>query len=737
MKRRAFLIASGAAAGGLAVGVATIAAVDAPAGVAVAGEGVVLGGWVRIAPDDTVTVYVPHVDMGQGVHTALAMLLADELDADWRHVRAEQAPADKAFANRFLAEGWILQDRELPRLLDGLVDTMFGLAARTMNLQLTGGSTAVRFTGQVGMRTIGAGARSLLLDAAAARWDVPVSELTAERSTVTHAASGRRARYGELAADAARRSMPSTPRLKQAAEFKIVGTSPPRLDIPAKVRGAAPYDIDLQLPGMLVATVRAAPVHGETLQSVDAAPALAIRGVKRVLPLADAVAVVADGYWAARRGADALTPVFADRGHRHIDSAAIFRAHELALNAGDGEAAVERGDADAALARAPADRIVKALYRVPFLHHAAMQPISGCARFADGALTVWAGQQDPLSSKAALMKLSGLPADKVQLVALPVGGAFGRRGRSMPTGDAMDHLDQLVRIAREMSPAPVKLIWSREEDFTRGVYRPAFVSDLRAALGGDGRPLAWRHRFVSHPSESPAHELLYEIPHQSIRSVESPVHVRTGAWRAVNHTQHGFFTECFIDELARAAWRDPMQYRRELLPAASRARRVLDHAARVSNWGQDLPAGTARGVALTESHGSMVAQVAEVSLDADRRPRVHRIVAAVDCGPRVHPDTARQQVEGGVLMGLSAALYEHIDIAGGAVVQKNFGDYRLLTMASTPRIDVHFVDGGSAWGGLGEPAVPGVAPAVANALAALTGQRSRSLPLGHLQLVTG
>jgi len=728
MKRRGFLMVSSAALGGLAVSYATIGSSATPAA-ADADDGVVLGGWVRIAPDDTVTVYVPHVDMGQGVHTALAMLLAEELDADWNHVRAEQAPADKAFANRFLAEGWILQDRELPTLLDGLVDTMFGLASRTMNLQLTGGSTAVRFTGQVGMRTIGAGARSLLLNAAAARWQVPVGELTAERSVVVHAASGRRARYGELAADAAQLSMPATPALKAASDFKLIGTSPPRSDIPAKVRGAAPYDIDLQLPGMLVATVRAAPVHGERLQSVDAAPAMAVRGVKRVIPLADAVAVVADGYWAARRGADALAPVFADGGQRDVDSEAIFRQHELALNEGKSKAAVERGNAKAQFDRAAKDRVVHALYRVPFLHHAAMQPISGCARFHEGRLTVWAGQQDPLGSKAALMKMAGLPADKVELVALPVGGAFGRRGRSTPTGDAMDHLSQLVHIAREMAPAPVKLIWSREEDFTRGVYRPAVASELSAVLGRDGMPQAWRQRFVFHASESDAFGLLYDIPHQSIRSVDSPVHVRTGSWRAVNHTQHGFFTECFIDELARAAWRDPVQYRRELLPANSRARRVLDEAARAADWSRSPSAGMARGVALTESHGSMVAQVAEVTLGSDGRPRVQRIVAAVDCGPRVHADTARQQIEGGILMGLSAALYEHIDIAHGAVVQKNFGDYRMMTLAATPQIDVHFVDGGGAWGGLGEPGVPGAAPAVANAFAALTGKRSRSLPL--------
>ncbi len=725
MKRRNFLIASCTAVGGFALGYTTFAS-DAIVQASDV-QGVMLGGWVRIDPDNSVTVFVPHVDMGQGVHTALAMLLAEELDADWSLVRAEQAPADKAFANRFLAEGWILQDRQLPTLLDGLVDTMFGVAARMQNIQQTGGSTAVRMTGQVGMRVIGAGARTLLVRAAATRWNVPAAELITERSFVVHAASARRATYGEVAADAARLSMPATPTLKARRDFKLVGTSPPRFDIAAKVRGAAPYDIDLQLPGMLTATVRAAPVHGEMLQSVDAAPALAVRGVQRVIPLRDAVAVVAAGYWAARRGADALTPVFADGGRRDVSTDAIWRQHERDL-AGSSKTAVERGNAQQQLEAAPADRIVRASYRVPFIHHAAMQPMSACAQQRDGALTVWAGQQDPLGTKAALMKMAGLPADKVQLVALPVGGAFGRRGPNQDFGAAMDHLEQLVHIAREMSPQPVKLIWSREEDFTRGVYRPAISSELRAVLGPDGKPSAWWQRYVFHPSRSDAFNLPYEIAHQSIRSVASTTHVRLGSWRAVNHTQHGFFTECFIDELATAARRDPVQYRRELLPAGSRARLVLDEAAQRSGWGSTLPAGRARGVALTESHGSVVAQVAEVSL-AGKAPRVHRIVVVVDCGPLVHPDTARQQVEGGVLMGLSAALYERIDIEHGAVVQKNFDAYRIMTLADAPRIDVHFIDGDGPWGGLGEPGVPAVAPAVANALAALTGERRRALPL--------
>jgi isoquinoline 1-oxidoreductase beta subunit len=730
MKRRTFLIGSIAAAGGLALGYrAWSGAFDRQAAALVTRDGEsLLGGWIKIGADDTVTVYIPHVDMGQGVHTALAMMAAEELDADWSRVRAERAPADKAFANRFLAEGWVLQNLSMPRFLDGAVDITFAEAARFFNLQITGGSTAVRFTGQVGMRIVGSAARTMLIEAAARRWSVGAEQLATAAGVVSHSPSGRSARYGELAAEAARLGVPASPRLKARTDFKIVGTLPPRFDIPAKVQGAAGYGIDLQLPGMLYAAIRAAPVHGGRLLAVDPAPALRMPGVERVVGLERAVAVVAGSYWQASRALAALAPAFSDGGHCAVSSSTLFAQQDQALASGSGTSIYNSGDAEAVLRRAPANRIVEATYRVPFLHHAAMEPINATAQFSDGKLTVWAGEQDALGSKANLARWTGLSAADVTLVPLPVGGAFGRR-----MALAADHLVPAARIAMEMAPRPVKLIWSREEDFAQGTYRPALTSRMRAALGADGRPTAWWQLYVDNPAvegRNPAHAIPYLIPNQAMRSIAGPSHVRVGTWRSVAHSQHGFYTESFIDELAHAAGRDAFAYRRDLLAAGSRHRRVLEAAAAKAGWGEALPPGTGRGIALVESFGTVVAHVVEASLGPRGAPRVHRVTAAVDCGEACHPDTAAAQVEGAVVMGLSAAIAEEITIDAGAVVQKSFPDYPLLTLAQTPpRIDVHFVRSDGPWGGLGEPGLPPVAPALANAIFAATGQRLRTLPL--------
>jgi isoquinoline 1-oxidoreductase beta subunit len=734
MKRRNFLIGTAVVAGGLVLGYRTWSDVmEARAAALVTRDGEsLLGGWVKIAADDTVTVYVPHVDMGQGTHTALAMMLAEELDADWSRVRAERAPGEKAFANRFLAEGWILQGWKLPSFLDGAVDAGFGEIARFINLQITGGSTAVRFTGQVGMRIVGAAARAMLIEAAAQRWKVSPRELTAANSAVTHAPSGRTARYGELAADAARLSVPASPQLKSPKDYRIIGRSVPRFDIPAKVTGGLQYGIDFTVPGMLYAAVKAAPVHGGRLTSVDEAPAMKVKGVERVVRLDGAVAVVAKGYWPASRGLAALTPMFSDGGNGGVSSQSLQSQQERALASGTTKSMHKAGDAEAALKAAPDGRVIEATYRVPFLHHAAMEPINATAQLEDGKLTVWSGEQDALGAKAGLVKWSGLPADDVTLVALPIGGAFGRR-----ISQNAEYLRQVVQLARATAPRPVKMIWSREEDFAQGTYRPAVMSRIRAALGTDGKPTAWSQVFIDTPGINEAFRLPYDIENQSIRSVASPHHVRIGSWRSVAHTQHGFYTESFIDELAIAAGRDPLDYRRELLPPDSRHRRVLETAEEKAEWGTPLPSGIGRGIALVESFGTVVVHVVEASLGADGMPRVHRVTSVVDCGTVVHPDTARAQIEGGIVMGLGAAIAEEITVENGAVVQENFPSYPIATLAQTPpRIDVHFVASDGPWGGLGEPGVPPVAPALANALFAATGRRARSLPLVTSGVVT-
>jgi isoquinoline 1-oxidoreductase beta subunit len=726
MRRRTFLLGSAAATGGLIIGYHAWSASfeRAAAGHVGSGDGSLIAGWVKIAPDDTVTVYVPHIDMGQGTHTALAMMLAEELDADWSKVRTERAPGEKSFANKFLARGWVMQNLTYPRVFSGAVDRFFAEAARFIDLQVTGGSTAVRFTGRIGMRTVGAAARAMLIEAAARKWDVPARRLTARDSMVTDPQSGQVAAYGELAEAASRLSVPTSPPLKRPSEWRLVGTSPLRLDIPAKVDGSFAYGIDFTLPDMLHAALRAAPVHGGRLVDVDTSEADAAPAVEHVLRLEHAVAVVARSWWCANQALAKLEPRFSDQENGGLSTAGFETEQDRLLKTEAGTGVVSDGSVEDALAGAGEDRVLAAEYRVPYLHHAAIEPISLTAQFAEGRLTVWGGEQDALGTKARLMKLSGLGADAVLFHGLPAGGSFGRR---IPP--SADYLDHLVPIALAMAPRPVKLILSREEEFTHGAYRPALATRMRAALGQDGRPIAWEQAFLSGPTRNEGFAVPYAIPNQSIRSIDFATHIRTGTWRSVAHSQHAFWTESFIDELAHAAGQDPYDYRRSLLPEGSRERLVLETAALRADWNKPLAPGTGRGIAIAESFGTIVAEVVEASLAGDGMPRVHRVVAAVDCGGVVHPDTARQQVEGAIVMALSAALYEEITVENGSVVQANFSDYRIMKLDEAPEIEVHFVDSPAPWGGLGEPGVPPAAPALCNALFAATGRRIRRLPV--------
>ena len=725
MRRRTFLLGSAAAAGGLVLGYrAWAASYDRMAESQVQGEGEhLLAGWVKIGTDDTVTVYVPHVDMGQGVHTALAMLAAEELDADWTKVRTERAPGEKSFANQFLARGWIIGDRKFP-VVDGAVDMAFEEISRVINLQITGGSTAVRMTGRFGMRQVGAAARAMLVAAAAGRWSVPASRLAVRDGVVSDPATGNSARFGELAAAAAALRVPHDVPLKRPDEWRIVGTSPQRLDIPAKTDGSFAYGIDFKLPGLLHAAVRSAPVHGGRLVDVDLSPAEAMPGVVKALRLDRAVAVIAPSWWQARQAVDALQPTFSDGGAKILDMTGLHAEQDRLLASADGSELFSVGEADAAIASAAPGSVVEAEYRVPYLHHAAIEPVNVTAQFADGKLTVWGGEQDALGAKARLIELSGLDSDDVTFHGLAAGGSFGRR-----TSDSADYLDHIVPLAMAVAPQPVKLILSREEEFAQGAYRPALATRMKAALGADGRPVAWSQALLAGPTRNEGYAPPYMIPNQSIRSIDFATHVRTGTWRSVAHTQHGFWTESFIDELAHAAGQDPYAYRLALLPEGSRERKVLETAAMKAGWGEPLPAGRGRGIAIVESFGTIVAHVVEASVGEDGAPRVHRVVAAVDCGTLVHPDTARGQVEGAILMGLGAALFEEITIEDGAVVEANFPDYPIMTMAQAPEIEVHFLSSDGPWGGLGEPGLPPAAPALCNALFAASGKRVRSLPI--------
>jgi isoquinoline 1-oxidoreductase beta subunit len=678
--------------------------------------------WLKIAADDTITIYSPHIDFGQGSHTGLAQMLADELDADWAHVRVEQAPADHAFANTALLKGFASQMSGHPDVIAALPKSLLSLAARNMPIQLTGGSSAMRATGQYGMRQVGAAAREALVATAAARLGVPEAELTTSVSRVTHVKSGKSLRYGELAEEAAGRALNAAPKLKERAAYTFIGKPIDRFDIPAKVNGSAQYGIDFALPNMRVATVMAAPVREGKLTSVDPAPALAIKGVAKVISLDNAVVVIGSGYWAAHKGMLALQPKFSDGGHGSLSSASIFEA-QAALNKSDKvDNKGGSGDVDAAFA-AKGVKLLEAEYRAPFLHQAMMEPFAMTAHHKDGKLEVWGGMQDPLSARNQLAKFAGLSVSDVTFHPMILGGGFGRR---FPPYSQI--IEQIAKVAMQVD-YPVKLIWSREEDVKQGAYRPQSSAHLKAALGTDGKISGWQTDYAQLTDAEAEVVFPYIIPATARRHHKYISNQVDAYWRSVNSTQHGFWNESFMDELAHLAGQDPYQFRRAHLKAGGRHLAVLDEVAKRAGWDTSLPKGTGRGIAITESFGTICAHVIEASLNPDGTPKVHKVFAVVDCGTTVNPKNGEAQVQGGITMGLSTALGEAITLTNGAVDQNSFTDYPILKMADAPQIDVHFIESGATMGGLGEPGLPPATPALCNALFAVTGKRVRHLPI--------
>ena len=722
--RRQFLLGSSAVVGGgILVGFMAYGTDESPTTKSIERNGTkLLAGWVAIAPDDTTTVLIPHADFGQGTHTALAMMLAEELDADWSKVHAEQAPGEDAFAYWFLAESFMLDSGWL--LDSGMADPLFKFVARRMGLQSTGGSTAVRCTGEFGLRHVGAGARQMLITAAARRWSVPVESVTTRDSIAMHAASGQQLRYGELVEDAARISVPSRPPLKPRDQYRLVGQSLPRPDIPRKVTGTLRYGIDVQLPNMLYAATHSAPVHGGKLLSLDSAVATGMPGVEKIIQLDAAVAVVAREPWQAFRALNAMSAHFSAEGAGEVTTQSLYAAQLTALDDARREKKLSIGSARHTLSQASTK--IEAVYRAPFLHHAQMEPMSVTAQWQNGELSLWAGVQDPLTANRFLAEAAEVSKQAVHLHSLPIGGSFGRKNG--PDENSI-YYRQIVAIAKRMAPRPVKLIWSREEDTAQGLFRPLVSTRITAAMGDDGLPLAWSQVFVKgRRGRSIAYPIPYAIPHQLFEEVTAPNHIRDGSLRSVNSTQHGFWRESFLDELAHAAKRDPLQYRLELVKDNARAQRVLEEAAMRSNWGQSLPPGVGRGIALHVEYGSVIAQVVEASWQ-NAAVKVHRVTAIVDCGELVHPDTAAQQIEGGIIMGLSNAVAEEITLDHGAVLQRSFPDYPIFTLADTPVIEVEFLQSSAPKGGVGELGVPAAAPALANAMFASNGLRARRTPL--------
>lgn len=730
ISRRFVILTGAAAAGGLALGYALtpFTTLDrARSLVAKEGE-TALRTWVKIAADNIVTVIVPHSEMGQGVHTSLPMMLAEELDADWSLVRMEQAPPDMAFANGAMAREYLRGDTSIPGFLSGTADFATRKIAELMNLQTTGGSMSVRTTGVRGMRIAGAAARWMLVKAAAVAWGVAESEIVAKQSRLTHA-SGKSATYGEMAAAAAAFDPPVDPPLKPKADYTIVGKPIARFDIPGKVDGSAVYGLDVRVANMSFAAIAASPVFGGALTSVDEAPAKAMRGVKKVVKLPAAVAVIADNTWRAKEALAALQPVWNEGANASVTQASIFAGMEKALDKGEFTEDHATGDVDAALKSAK--RVVEASYRVPFLHHATMEVMNTTAHFEGDKLTVWGGFQDGLAARAAAANFAGLPIENVTLHHAAMGGGFGRRLPSY-----MDYLEKAIAVARQVD-GPVQVMFTREEDMTHGYYRHASVARMKAALDDDGRVTAWLHTFTEKHDPPDALTVNYDFANRAARYASGTNPIPWGPWRSVDHTQQGFFIETFMDEIARAAGQDPFEFRRAHLTGAPRHKAVLEAAAEMAGWGTPPAAGRARGIAMREAFGSIVAQVAEVSIGEDGRVRVHNVWSAVDPGEVVNPATFTGQIQGGAIYGLTAALYGEISIDKGRVVQQNFHDYEMVRMADAPAHEVRFIESGARMGGAGEPGTAPIAAAVGNAIFALTGARIRELPFKNFDLKTG
>jgi isoquinoline 1-oxidoreductase subunit beta len=712
LDRRSFVVGVSAAGGALTLGFAAAhgsVSADTPA------DPVEVGCWVVIAPDNTVTIRVARAEMGQGAMTALAMLVAEELECDWAKVRTEFVSP-----RQNLKRGGIWGDLS------------------------TGASRSIS-TSQDYLRRAGATARDMLITAAAKRWNVPAAECRARNSIIVHRPSGRNVSFGAVAAAAAAVDPPSVVHLKAPAEWTLLGTPQKRLDVRDKITGHPIYAIDVRLPGMLYAAIRHCPVFGGALKSADDSSIQAMPGVCRVVRLEDAVAVVADSWWQANKAVQALCVAWDDKGGAGLSTKSIGDFVRGGLDGPPGQVGRADGDVDKALKSGV--RRLEADYLVPFLAHATMEPQTCTAQVRPDGVEIWAPTQDASTALATAAIAAGVSDDKVKVNRMLLGGGFGRRGT------IQEFVRQAVLIALEVD-APVKLVWSREEDVAHDLYRPFGMARMVAGLDAAGLPVAWSIRlagpsfvaeilpglgksFVDRSFVSGlAEEMAYDVPNYRIDYVVRETAVPLGVWRGINYTQNVFYKECFVDEMAHAAGIDPYRFRRRLLRNSPKNLAVLDAAAAKAGWNTPPPAGVFRGIAVSEACGSYCAQVAEISL-ANGRLRVHRVVSALDCGHVVNPLTVAVQTEGSIVYALSAALYGEITIKNGTAEQSNFNDYRMLHLADMPEVDTVIVSGGDFWGGVGEPPVVPLAPALCNAVFAATGQRIRSLPLKNHDLRPG
>ena len=726
--RRGFITAGVLTGGALVVGVAIRPGHRAPklAGMVTDEGETLVNTWVKIDADNLVTAIAPHSEMGQGAPTALTQMLADEMDADWDRVAFEEAPAHEDFANYALAREYLAGEATIPRFLDGTVDGVFLALSKSMEIQITGGSTSIRLTGQRGMRIAGAAAREMIVKAAAKTWNVPARELRTERSHVFHDASGQSGRYADFAEEAARHTPPSQPKLKEAAEYQIMGKPKQRFDIPSKVDGTAKFGIDADLPGMKYAAVMGAPVIGSIIRSVDASAAEAMPGVIKVIHKHHFVAVVADGYWQAQQAIYALDATFDEGEAGTLNQEGVYDKFRAVMSEAV-EAGTEKTDISVGNARKAARsaaRVFEAEYQVPFLAHATMEPLNATVSIdrEAGTAQIWTGSQNPLGTRNAVAEALGLKAGNVTVHNQFLGGGFGRRATP-------DFPVMAAEIAAECD-FPVKMIWSREEDTQQDWYRLASVSRFKIGLDEDGMPVSWDQQYVDKHDPPEAAHPIYNLPNAFVHYIESDHHVRFGAWRSVDHTQHGFYIESAVDELAHEAGKDGYEYRRALLAGKPRHLAVLDAAAKAAGWGKTMPQGHGMGISIVDSFGTVCAQVVEVDMSSGA-PRVTHVYAAADPGFVINPDGFTAQMESGVIYGLTAALYGEISLENGRVVQSNFHDYEMVRMDEAPEIHVTLINSGARLGGGGEPGTPPIAPALANAIFNATGTRLRSLPLAN------
>jgi isoquinoline 1-oxidoreductase beta subunit len=704
MTRRNFLTASVAATGGILIGFnlsgcersgEAIGATDPEAAFAP-------NAWIRINTDGAVTLICGSSEMGQGVMTAIPMLIADELDADWSRVEVAFAPANPAYNNPSFGQ------------------------------QLTGGSSTVRGYWQP-VREAGAAGRAMLISAAAKRWGVDEETCHAEAGTVVHTPSDRRLTYGELAEAAAELPVPDTIFLKDQGDFRYIGKPIPRVDTPEKVDGTARFGQDVAVPGALVVMVARPPVFGGKVKSFDDSRARDVAGVKDVFEVSAGVAVAAEGFWSATNGRKALDVHWNLGPNADLSSEQISQQFRRAVD--KGKAARNDGNVESALANA--DKRLSAEYEVPYLAHGCMESMNCTARVTKEECEIWVPTQAQTRTQNTAMEITGLPREKVRVHTTFLGGGFGRRSEQDFVRDAVESAKRLGE--------PVRLMWTREDDTRHDYYRPATFNRLEAGLDSDGNPVAWRHRIagpsimhrvspkavangIDNTSTEGAANLPYQFPNLQVTYAMVNPGVPVGFWRSVGSSQNAFITECFIDEIARAAGKDPYEFRLAHLDADAPHARVLKLAADKAGWTKPAPQGRYRGIAVAKSFASVAAQVAEISIDGED-VRVHRVVCAIDCGTVVNPDTVAAQMEGGIVYGLTAALKGEITIRNGGVVQSNFPDYPLLRMDEMPDVEVHIVQSDAAPGGVGEPGTPPIAPAVANAVFAATGKPVRRLPI--------